>query len=224
MAPCSVERMHSSVCAPATTRRPTPRPASTVSRPVSSNASPYCFSTSGSASSGFSSGTIRHGSLPRASPSSSLCWTQTTGTSSRRAFSTSAPTFATTASRSCAPPTTPFWTSTTSRAVFGRFSSVLIRLLVALVLRQPVAKLLADVVDRVADVLERFADAARVVVLRGGGLVAERRLLVAGGALAVLDAVVLAAAHPAQQLVRATHRHRVRDVEVHEHPRQALEA
>src|SRR3954470_15521264 len=55
---------------------------------------------------------------------SSLCCTHTTGTSSRRARSTRVETLATTASRSCAPPTTPFWTSTTSSAVFGRFSSV----------------------------------------------------------------------------------------------------
>jgi hypothetical protein len=39
-APRSVERTHASVCAPATTRRPTPRPDSTVSRVVASKASP----------------------------------------------------------------------------------------------------------------------------------------------------------------------------------------
>ena len=39
-APCSVERMHASVCAPTTTSRPTPRPDSTASRVVSSNESP----------------------------------------------------------------------------------------------------------------------------------------------------------------------------------------
>ena len=43
---------------------------------------------------------------------------------SRRAFSTRLPMFATTASRSGAPSTTPFCTSTTRSAVFGRFSSV----------------------------------------------------------------------------------------------------
>ena len=78
---------------------------------------------SGSTSSGVSSGTIRQSSLPRAS-SSSECCTQTTGTCSRRALSTRRPMFATTASRSCAPATTPFCTSTTRSAVFGRFSSV----------------------------------------------------------------------------------------------------
>src|ERR1700730_183361 len=123
-APCSVERTHASVCAPTTTSLPTPRPASTVSRVVSSKESPYFFSTSGSASPGVSSGTIRQLSLPLASCSSE-CWTQTTGTRSRRAFSTRLPTFATTLSRACAPSTTPFCTSMTRRAVFGRFSSVL---------------------------------------------------------------------------------------------------
>jgi hypothetical protein len=67
-APWSVERMHASVCAPTTTSRPTARPDSTVSRVVSSKASPYAFSTCGSASSGASSGTIRQLSLPRTSP------------------------------------------------------------------------------------------------------------------------------------------------------------
>ena len=40
-APCRVERMHSSVCAPVTTTRPTPRSASSSSRSVASNESPY---------------------------------------------------------------------------------------------------------------------------------------------------------------------------------------
>ena len=66
--------------------------------------------------------TICQSSLPaRSSPS---CCTQTTGTCSRRALSTRLPTLATTASRSCAPPTTPFCTSMTSSAVLGRPSSV----------------------------------------------------------------------------------------------------
>ena len=39
-APWSVERMHASVCAPTTMSGPKPRPASTVSRVVSSKASP----------------------------------------------------------------------------------------------------------------------------------------------------------------------------------------
>src|SRR5579884_1537946 len=56
--------------------------------------------------------------------SSSKCWTQTTGTCSRRALSTRPAILATTASRSCAPATTPFCTSMTMSAVFGRFSSV----------------------------------------------------------------------------------------------------
>ena len=55
---------------------------------------------------------------------SSACWTQTTGTSSRRALSTRLDTFATTASRSCARSTALTCTSTTSSAVFGRFASV----------------------------------------------------------------------------------------------------
>ena len=38
-APCSVERTHSSVCAPATTRRPTDSPDSTGSSSVSSKES-----------------------------------------------------------------------------------------------------------------------------------------------------------------------------------------
>src|SRR5207253_2898503 len=62
-------------------------------------------------------------SLPLASPSSE-CWTQTTGTRSRRAFSTRLPTLATTASRSWFPATTPCCTSMTRSAVFGRFASV----------------------------------------------------------------------------------------------------
>ena len=52
------------------------------------------------------------------------CWTHTTGTSACRARSTSVETFATTVSRSCVPPTTPFCTSITRSAVSGRFSSV----------------------------------------------------------------------------------------------------
>src|SRR5260370_25239124 len=78
---------------------------------------------SGSASSGLSSGTIRHSSLPFVSPSSECC-TQITGTCSPRAFSTRLPMFATTESRPGAPSTTPFCTSTTRSAVFGRLSSV----------------------------------------------------------------------------------------------------
>src|SRR5436305_12734405 len=69
---------------------------------------------------------MRHSSLPFASPSSE-CWTQTTGTSASRAFSTSALTFATTVWRPGEPSTTPFCTSTTRSAVLGRFSSVVIR-------------------------------------------------------------------------------------------------
>src|SRR5579884_3780573 len=80
----------------------------------------------GSDSAGASSGTIRHSSLPCSSPSS-WCCTQTTGTPSSRAFSTRLPTFATTASRSWAPSTTPCCTSTTSSAVFGLSGSVVIR-------------------------------------------------------------------------------------------------
>src|SRR5262249_45287011 len=72
---------------------------------------------------GASSGTIRHSSLPFSSMSLECC-TQTTGTCSRRALSTRAPTFATTVSRSWLPSTTPLCTSTTSNAVFGRFCSV----------------------------------------------------------------------------------------------------
>src|SRR5262249_22941840 len=115
--------MHSSVCAPATTSRPTPSSDSTVSSVVSSNESGYAFCTCGSATSGLSSGTMRHGSVP-CSRCSLLCWTQTTGTSALRAFSTRSDTFATTVSRSCPSATTPVCTSTTSSAVLGRFSSV----------------------------------------------------------------------------------------------------
>src|SRR5581483_6273443 len=64
-------------------------------------------------------------SLPRWRPWS-LCCTQMTGTSASRAFSTRLATFATTASRSWASATTPFWTSMTRSAVFGRFSRVVI--------------------------------------------------------------------------------------------------
>src|SRR6187399_1263130 len=79
----------------------------------------------GSSSAGSSSGTICQSSLPL-----TICppesWTQTTGTPPWRAFSTRLPMLATTAARSWAPSTTPFWTSTTRTAVFGRFSSVVI--------------------------------------------------------------------------------------------------
>src|SRR3954468_16916071 len=115
--------MHASVCAPATISRPTPRSASTCSRSVASNESPYCLCTTGSSSACTSSGTYFHSSLSRGSPSS-LCCTQTTGTLAARALSTSVATLATSASRPGAPPTTPFCTSTTSRAVLVRLSSV----------------------------------------------------------------------------------------------------
>src|SRR5689334_20610979 len=115
--------MHSSVCAPTTTSRPTPRPASTSSSGVSSKESAYCFSIRGSASSGDSSPTLCQSSLPFPGPSS--C-TPTTGTCSRRALSTRLATLATTVSRSCAPATTPVCTSITSSAVLGRPSSVVI--------------------------------------------------------------------------------------------------
>src|SRR5207342_3534608 len=78
---------------------------------------------SGSASPGASSGTNCQPSLPR-TVCSSECWIQTTGTCSRRAFSTRLPTFATTTSRACVPARTSFCTSTTTSTVFGRFSSV----------------------------------------------------------------------------------------------------
>jgi hypothetical protein len=55
---------------------------------------------------------------------SSACCTQTTGTSSWRAFSTRPATFATTVSRLTEPVVLPFCTSTTSSAVFGRLASV----------------------------------------------------------------------------------------------------
>src|SRR5215218_11020260 len=90
-------------------------------------------------------------------------------------------------------------------------------------LRQPVAELLADVVQRVADVLERIAHALAVVALGRLGLLAQRRLLAAAQVRAVRDAVVVAAAHPGEELVRAAHGHRVGDVELHEQARQPLE-
>src|SRR5580704_1108547 len=123
IAPWRVERMHSSVCAPVTISRPTLRAASTGSRSVSSNESPYAFCTSGSESRRASSGTYCQLSLPEGS-SSLLCWTQTTSTSAARALSTRVLMLATTLSRSYASPTTPFCTSMTSNAVFGRLSSV----------------------------------------------------------------------------------------------------
>ena len=76
---------------------------------------------------GLNSGTISHCSLPGARLSLECC-THTTGTSVARALSTTAPIFATIASRSYASLTTPFWTSITSSAVFGRFSSVVMAL------------------------------------------------------------------------------------------------
>src|SRR4051794_15932089 len=92
-----------------------------------------------------------------------------------------------------------------------------------LLLREPIAELRADVRERVADVLERVAHALRVVVLRRARLVAQGRLLAAPDVRAVLDAVVLAAADPRQQLVRAADRHRMRDVEVHQQAREPLD-
>src|SRR4051794_9199243 len=117
--------MQASVCAPTTRSRPTPRSDNTDSSGVSSNESPYRFSTSGSVSAGVNSATIRQSSLPLTRCSLECC-TQTTGTCSRRAFSTRLPTFATTSSRPGAPSTTPRCTSTTSSAVFGRSASVVI--------------------------------------------------------------------------------------------------
>src|SRR5204863_6059728 len=78
-----------------------------------------------------------------------------------------------------------------------------------LLAREPLPELVADVAERVADVLERVAHARRVVLLRGAGLVAQGRLLAAADVLAVLDAVVVAAAYPGEELVRAADRHRV---------------
>src|ERR1039457_2946169 len=115
--------MHASVCAPDTMSWPMPRAARTDSSSVSSNASPYSFCTNGSESRRTSSGTYCQLSLSFFR-SSSLCWTQTISTSAARAFSTRVAMLETTASRSYASPTTPFCTSITSSAVFGRFSSV----------------------------------------------------------------------------------------------------
>src|SRR3954454_17898929 len=124
MAPCRVDRMHSSVCAPATTRLPMPRSANTSSSEVSSNESANVFSTSASSSTlRLSSGTSCQSSLPRTRYSLECC-THTTGTFAVRALSTRVATLATTASRAWAPSTTPFWTSMTRSAVFGRLSSV----------------------------------------------------------------------------------------------------
>ena len=89
-----------SVEAPVTTTRPTRRSASRCSRSESSNASNQLLATSGSSSRrGVSSSAYSQAVLPRGIWSSK-CWTQTTGTPSRRALSTRLPTFATTASRS----------------------------------------------------------------------------------------------------------------------------
>src|SRR5882757_1480367 len=115
--------MHSSVCAPEMSSAPMPRSASTASRSVSSKESPYSFCTSGSDSRRTSSGTYCQRSLPAGS-SSLLCWIQTTSTPAARALSIRVAMFATTLSRSCASPTAPFCTSMTSRAVLGRFTSV----------------------------------------------------------------------------------------------------
>ena len=90
-----------------------------TSRMVSSNESPYRFCTSGSESRRSSSATYCQASVPSTN-SSLLCWTQITGTCSARAVSTSAPMLAMTRSRSWASATTPFCTSMTTSAVFGR--------------------------------------------------------------------------------------------------------
>src|SRR5215218_5191954 len=78
----------------------------------------------------------------------------------------------------------------------GRAKAARDRLL--LLAREPLPELLADVVERIADVLERVAHAAGIVLLGRPGLVAQRRLLAAADVRAVLDAVVVAAAHPVQ--------------------------
>src|SRR3954447_9924809 len=76
--------MHSSVCAPATTRPPTPRSESAAASLLSWNAAGERFSTPASASPGSTSGTMPHGSLPRGRCSSSSCWTHTTRTCAPR--------------------------------------------------------------------------------------------------------------------------------------------
>src|SRR3954470_7264182 len=91
-------------------------------------------------------------------------------------------------------------------------------------LLEPVAELLADVGDGFPGGAERAPHALGVVLARGARLLARRRFLAATDVLAVDDAVVLALADPLQQLVGATDRHRVGEVEVEQQPRQPLEA
>src|SRR4051812_42654353 len=115
--------MHASVHAPVTSTRPTPRSASTASRSVSSNESPYSFWTNGSSPARTSSGTYAPASLPRGSSSLEGC-TPTTGTFSARALSPSELMLPTTASRLTAAAITPLCTSMTSRAVLGRSARI----------------------------------------------------------------------------------------------------
>src|SRR4051812_48275511 len=115
--------MQASDWAPETYRCPICRAASTASRSVASNESPYVLRTTGSSTARRSSGTICQPSLSIVMWSS-LCCTQTTSTSAARALSTTSAMVPTIRSRSCAWPTTEFCTSMTSKADLVRSSRV----------------------------------------------------------------------------------------------------
>ena len=98
IAPCSVDRMQASVCAPHTISCSIASSCSNSSKFVPSNESPNCLWTTGSSSSMCNSSTYAQPSLPFTS-SSSECCTQMTGTSALRALSTKCSIFATTSLR-----------------------------------------------------------------------------------------------------------------------------
>src|SRR3954469_6689127 len=94
---------------------------------------------------------------------------------------------------------------------------------ISLALLEPRRKLLADVRDRRAGLLEGALHAVAVVRPRALALVLERRLLAAPQIVAADDPVVVALAHPVEQLADALDRQRVRDLQVLQQPRQAVE-
>src|SRR4051794_20112313 len=90
------------------------------------------------------------------------------------------------------------------------------------VLREPVRQLLSHVGERLAGVLESVAHAVPVVRARGLRLLANGVLLAAPQVLAADDVVVVALAHPRQQLVHAPDGERVGEPQLEEQPREAV--
>src|SRR5215217_2823791 len=91
-------------------------------------------------------------------------------------------------------------------------------------LLEPCRELLSHIVDGLSGALERTADALAVVGGRPLALLPQRRLVADAEVLAAHDPVVVALAHPVEQLAHPLDRQRVGDLEVLEQPRQPLEA